>query len=396
MAFIGLDCHKRFIQVATVARPSKSADRSYAIRTDKDAIRSFARSLSPEDSVVLENSGNAHGIAALLKENTKARITISNPMANKVISTSKVKTDKVDALSLANLHAVNYIPDIWQPDFEIAALRRLIAYHQSISRQKVLVKNRIHAVLQRNLVPDADYYDRFCRKARKYLLNVSLPQDEKQQMKEEIALLDCLEKRTGAIMKRIAKRVVNDADVRRLLTITGIGLFNAVTLKSAIGNIQRFDSPKKLVGYFGLGSAIYQSADTCHTGRITKRGNIHARSALVQAAQTVVRYPSPLRAFFRRLYARKGRNKAIIAVAAKMTRIVWFMLKRKEDYRYILPKNTHTKLVRLRYLAYGKSSKSKVAEGKGNGRAEERKCSTGPGHCRTLRQYTTLSSLLCR
>ncbi len=126
-----------------------------------------------------------------------------------------------------------------------------------------------------------------------------------------------------------------------------------------------FPSPKKLVSYFGLGTSIYQSADTCYSGRITKQGNVHARSALVQASQVNVKYPSPLRSFFRLLSAKKGRNKAIIAVASKLTQ--------KEDYRYMNPANTHVKLGRLHFLATGKSQRMEAVRGIGCGAKEEKR-----------------------
>jgi transposase len=352
MKFYGSDCHKRFIEIASVTKPSKRADESYHINTDRTSIRTFARSLSPKDNVVLENTGSAHSIATLLKANTRAKITISNPMQTKMITASKKKTDKVDALALANLMVSDFMPTVWYPTDDIVALRRLVAYYSSIRNQKVLVKNRIYGVLQRNLVPDSPYFNQFNKKGRKYLLNVVLPADEKEQVQEDIGLLEDIENRMDAIKKRIAVRVVDDPIVRRLMTVTGIDIFNAVSLKGAIGNdIGRFPSPKKLVSYFGPGCSISQSADRCYVGRITKRGNIFARCALVQTAQVVVKYPSPLRAFFQRLQAKKGRNKVIIAVTCKLTRIVWHMLTNGEDYRYMSPIQTKTKMLKLNRLA---------------------------------------------
>jgi transposase len=110
-------------------------------------------------------------------------------------------------------------------------------------------------------------------------------------------------------------------------TITGVDLFTATTLHAAIGNdISRFSSPKKLVSYLSF-----------------------------RLPQVIVKYPSPLRvrAFFQRLYAKKGRNKSIIAVASKLTRIIWHMLTNGEDYRYQSYVRTRMKLTRLKFLASG-------------------------------------------
>jgi transposase len=332
MAFFGLDLHKKFIQVASIKAPSKRANKSFTLTTDSDSIKAFARSLSHRDSVCLENTGSAFKVANLIRLDTKARIVVSNPMQTRVITTSKKKTDKVDSLQLANLLASNYLPTVWQPDSETIILRRLIGYYERICYQRTATKNRVHAVLQRNLI----HYtgdDLFSRDGRKFLRSITLPADEAEQVKEELALLYVINERIKTILKRIAVRVVNDADVRRLMTITGVALHTAVALRAAIGNdISRFPSPKKLVSYLGLGCSISQSADRCYIGRITKRGNVFARSALVQTAQVVVKYPSPIRAFFQRLNAEKGRNKSIIAVASKLTRIIWHMLTNKTRY----------------------------------------------------------------
>lgn len=275
--------------------------------------------------------------------------------------------------------ASDYLPVVWQPDPLTIALRRLVAYYSSIVTQRTSAKNRVHAVLQRNLVP-YPLIHLFRTKGRKFLSSVSLPSDEMEQVTEEFSLLDALNARITTIKKRMARLTFKDDTVKRLMTITGVGLITACTLRSAIGNdISRFPSSKKLVSYFGLGCSVSQSADRCYVGRITKRGNIFARSALVQAAQVIVKYPSPLRAFFQRLNAKKGRNKSIIAVASKLTRIIWHMLTNCEDYRYDTPFRTRMKLSSLNFIATGAKRKpgSRVPiKGKSNGRRAEREYRT--------------------
>jgi len=107
-------------------------------------------------------------------------------------------------------------------------------------------------------------------------------------------------------------------------------------------------------------------------GKITKRGNKHVRSALVQSAQVCVKFPSPLRAFFQRLYQKKGRNKSIIAVASKLTRIIWHMLTNGEDYRYENKALTRIKMLKLNSLAGVVSKRAKRITDKGNGAKAER------------------------
>ena len=90
---------------------------------------------------------------------------------------------------------------------------------------------------------------------------------------------------------------------------------------AAIGDIARFDSPQKLVSYFGLNPRVRQSGlGAAHHGRISKVGRSHARAMLVEAAWAAAKAPGPLRAFFIRIRARRGHQVAAVAVARKLDR----------------------------------------------------------------------------
>lgn len=365
MSFIGLDVHKKFINGAVIDSPSEHAKRVFTIPTAKESITRFASSLSPSDSLALESTTHAFPIANLIRRNGNgASVVVSNPMKTKVINESKNKSDSVDALALANLLASGYLPTVWEPDAETGSLRKITSYAQIIGRDRTAVKNRIHSILHRNLVEYSGLSDLFGKKGRKFLASLSLPEDEQIQLAEELDMLDYLDAKFAKIKDRMARASVKDEYIRRLMTIPGIDYFIAFSLKASIGNdISRFKSPKKLVGYFGLCSSVYQSADKRYTGRITKRGRSHARWVLVQAAQAIVKSPSPLKAFFLRIKNKRGRNKAIVAVAAKLTRIIWNMLTKGENYFFAPPLRTKEKLAKLRIIATGERRKSGPKKG---------------------------------
>ena len=367
MSYIGLDVHKSFIEGVVVNVPSRRPLRKFTIGTNKMAISAFARTLNADDKVVLESTVNTAPIVTLLRNNN-AEIHVSNPLQTRLIADSKTKTDSIDALALANLLASGYLPTVDQPDSYIDTLRKVVSYNQELLNNIIKVKNRIHSILHRNLVDYSHILDIFARKNRLFLATLSLQDDERYQLGSELGLLDFLDGQVAGIRKQIAIKCLADKDIMRLITIPGIDYYIAVILKSAIGDINRFDSPKKLVSYFGLSPNIRQSAGKCITGRISKRGRSHARWVIVQASQCIVRYPCPLRAFFERLRVKKHRNKAIIAVASKLTRIIWHMLTKEEDYRYSPPLVTREKLGRLRIMAGGKrmmAGRKAGAESKG-------------------------------
>jgi hypothetical protein len=137
------------------------------------------------------------------------------------------------------------------------------------------------------------------------------------------------------------------------MTIPGIDMVVAVGLMAAIGKIERFETPDKLAAYIGLNPSVRQSGDgPAHHGRITKRGRSNARHLLVEAAWQTVRSPGPLRAFYERVRARRGNHVAAVAVARKMTVIIWHLLTKGQDYDWVRPA-LHAKKIRALELRAG-------------------------------------------
>jgi hypothetical protein len=117
-------------------------------------------------------------------------------------------------------------------------------------------------------------------------------------------------------------------------------------LTAAIGDIQRFESPQKLVSYLGLNPSVRQSGPgPAYHGRITKQGRGHARGMLVEAAWAAARAPGPLRAFFLRVRARRGQHVAAVATARKLAVLIWHLLRKGESYLWARPA-LHAKKVR--------------------------------------------------
>ncbi len=132
--------------------------------------------------------------------------------------------------------------------------------------------------------------------------------------------LDRLGEDLATLDRGIAQAAIEDEPTRRLLTITGVNLTVAAGLMAAIGSIDRFSSPQKLVSYFGLNPRVRQSGlGPAYHGHISKAGRSHARAMLVEAAWAAAKAPGPLRGFFIRIRARRGHPIAALAVARKLT-----------------------------------------------------------------------------
>ena len=149
MRHLGLDVHRDFCEVAICERGrARSAGR---IATTREALELFASSLAPDDRVVLESTGNALAIANILRGHV-ADVVLANPMQVRAISHAKVKNDRVDARTLAELLAADLLPQVWIADEATRVLRRLTSRRTQLVRQRTRTKNEIAAVLVRNLI----------------------------------------------------------------------------------------------------------------------------------------------------------------------------------------------------------------------------------------------------
>jgi transposase len=172
---IGLDVHRDFAQVAIWQAGTVRQAGTFA--TTPEGVREFAAGLGPADEVVLEATGNTWAIATLLASRAGRVVVVSNPAKTRAIAEAKVKTDKVDAAILAQLLAADYLPAVWLPDAETAALRRQVLRRAHIVRQRTRLKNQVHAILARNLVPRCPAADMFGIKGRAWLAAQDLPAD---------------------------------------------------------------------------------------------------------------------------------------------------------------------------------------------------------------------------
>jgi transposase len=290
---IGLDVHRDFCQVAIAdGGRARSAGR---IATLPEMLRLFAQSLAPTDRVVMEATGNALAIARILEPHV-AEVVLAHAKQVRAISHARIKTDKVDAKVLADLLAADLIPAVWIGDERVRMLRRLVSRRRGLVKRRTQIKNEISAAVHRNLKGRNPASDPFGKKGRQWIAAQQLPIDERLTVDGGLRQLDFFGEELAEIDRLIARQVLDDADVRRLLTIPGIDVVTAATLVGAIGDVRRFPTSRHLVGYLGLHPTIRQSGNgLAGHGRLSKEGSAAARHVLVEAAWSAARAPGPLR-----------------------------------------------------------------------------------------------------
>jgi transposase len=331
---IGMDIHRTFAEVvfweAGRLRPAGRVDMT------KAGLEGFGRTLSKQDEVVVEATGNAMAVVRALEPHV-ARVVVANSVQVKAIAHAHVKTDKIDAGVLASLRAANFLPEVWLPDADTERLRRQVARRNQVVRHRTRIKNEVHAILAAHLIPPCPH-DLFAQLGRQWLSRQMLPDDERAAIQRHLRELDRLGEDLNALDQDVAQAVMNDPAVRRLLTITGVNLIVAAGLVAAIGDVHRFVSSEKLVSYVGLNPRVRQSGlGLAQHGRISKQGRSHARALLVEAAWAASKAPGPLRSFFLRVRARRGHQVAAVAVARKLAVLCWHLLTKEVDYQWARP-----------------------------------------------------------
>jgi len=324
--FMGLDVHKQYVMVGAV-----NAAQEVVLPPRKVSLIEFegwaSKHLRPTDEVVLEATTNAWYIYDLL-EPLVAQVVVCHPPQVKLIAAAFVKTDKKDTMILARLLAVGMIPAVWVPPEHVRDLRALISHRQRLISQQTRLKNRLHSLLHRHhLLPPGGQL--FAAVNRPWWLGLSLSSSEKLRLRQDLTLLDQLAPLISEVETELNRLSLADPWVEQtpyLLQLPGIGLITAMTILSAIGQIERFPSAKKLVGYAGLGAKVHSSGQTHRTGGITKQGRKELRHVPIEAAWTAVRYDQHWQAQFDHLAYRIGREKAIVTIARKLLVVIWHVL----------------------------------------------------------------------
>lgn len=200
------------------------------------------------------------------------------------------------------------------------------------------LKNLIQSILHAHLIPPCPHVNLTGISGRKWIADQRLPDDERAAVHRHLAQIDLIEGSVKEVEADIARATLSDPVIRRLMTLPGVDMTVASGVAAAIGDVRRFGDPTKLVGYLGLNPSTRQSGEgPAYHGRITKQGRGQARGMLVEAAWAAARSPGPLRAFFQRVAAKRGKPIAVVATARKLAMIIWHMLTKGEDYIWVRP-----------------------------------------------------------
>lgn len=332
MKFAGIDLHKETITVCVVNQERvRLKERTFRC-ADEERILKFFTELGAYEAVV-EATAAYEWLARLLEE-TASRFVLAHPKKLRVIAESVKKSDKLDARVLAEFLALGMIPEAHRPAPRQRDHRRLIRHRAKIRGRITSVKSRI-----RNLLAEynMDRLVLFTSAGRKYLSQVGLSKEDRFSLDIMIEEINFYEQQMDKIDQRLKgfakKAPLREKEARALLkTIPGVGEVTVDVVLAEAGDMRRFSSAKKLVDYAGLAPGSRSSAGKTRELGITKEGSGLMRWVLVEAAWSAVRHSARWRGVYERLAKRRGKKKAIVAVARHLLCAMHSMLQSGQRY----------------------------------------------------------------
>jgi len=330
--YIGLDVHKHYITVGGMNQEQNVILRPRNVDMDRFK-RWAAENLRDTDEVVLEATTNTWDIYDTVVPLVK-RVVVAHPAEVKQIANARVKTDPQDVLRLVRLLIADLVPEVWVPPAEVRELRALLSYRWRLVKMATAIQNRMHSLLHRhNIQAPEGKVD--TGENREWWEQLKLSELETLRLKQELKSLRMVREHILEVEKELGCLSTSErwsGPATHVMQLPGVGIVVAMTILSAIGDIRRFESPKKLVGYAGLGAGVHDSGQKHREKGITKSGRKELRWALVEASWQAIRSNPRLRAQYDELCQRKHPNQAIVAIARKLLVTLWYLLSRNESY----------------------------------------------------------------
>jgi transposase len=328
--WVGIDLHRRRSFITAIDEQGEVSLRR-RITNDREALLELLG--DPEGThVALEATYGWEWLADLL-EDAGFELHLAHPLRTRAIAAARVKTDAVDAVTLAQLLRAGLLPEAYIAPRELRDVRELLRHRVALVAMRSAIKNRVHAILAKHGVIH-QHADLFGKAGRQFLTAVELREAPRQRLDSLRALLEDFDREIDAPAKDIDRQAKRDERVALLCQIHGIGPYTAMLIIAEIGDVRRFPTARHLCAWAGLTPTVRSSDGKARLGNISRQGSSILRWAVVEAATHVPTRGGPLRQQFERIAKRRGRKVARVAVARQILTLCYYGL-RDGEIRYL-------------------------------------------------------------
>ncbi len=327
--YCGVDFHARQ-QTVAYCDTANGEVHLRELAHEGDDVRGFYSMFTGEVVIGVEASGYSTWFVEMV-ESLGHRVLIGDAAEVRRLAKRRQKHDRRDAgLLLLDLLLKGDFPRVHRPSLESREVLRLLRYRHKLVQIRTRAKNSLQALAFS--AGSAGRSKLLSKEGRERFVRLPMSEAMVRQRDGWLSLVDELSARVKNLDSWLDEQAKRDERVLRLRTHPGIGLLTSLALVHGLEPVTRFDGSRKVAAYVGLEPMEHSSAETRRYGAISKAGSRLLRFLLGEAAQIAVRTDDQLRAFYRRLVARRGKAKAVTAIARKLLVRCFVMLRDGIDY----------------------------------------------------------------
>ncbi len=325
--FAGIDYSKKFSYI-TIGDADGNELHNEPVLNKLPLLEKFFASY-PKLVVAIEACRGYEWLVDWLREEKGYTVHVGNVYAIKQIAHSRCKTDKIDSKILMQLVAKDFLPTTYQPTKKERSYREVVRWRAQLVKSQTQYKLRVHALLDKE---NKGIVRPFEGEGRKQLDEVKLDEQRQVILEDSMEVVEFLEKQIDDQDKIIRKLAKPNPDVHRLKTIPGFDVLTAMIFVAEVGDVTRFRNAEQLSAFTGLVPRVYASGGHTTTGRITKAGPRLLRRMLVQSAWAAIRCNPVLQSRFTSISRRRGKHKAIVAIARMLAEIAYHVYLEKTPF----------------------------------------------------------------
>ncbi len=335
MKYLGMDVHSS-ATVWCLLNERGEEEGHGKVATTKEALREMVESLSREGELLVgqEVGTMSHYVHDAVTA-CGVRILSFNAQHLRMIASSRKKTDRRDAYWIAKALQTGMMPHpVYIPREKERRLRALLSMRDGVMRERHRWLVRARSYLKATGIQGSRGASVGKALAREV---VDHPEGQDPYLVASLELCDRHERLLTLELKDIDAKLRKETqgidEIRRLITIPGVGHLVATVIYAWVGDIKRFRNARVLASYAGLVTSVWQTGETLRSGHITKQGSPALRRMLVQAAQVLMwrchsPEAEPLQAIAMRVYQSRHRNKiAVVALARNILRVSYYVLR---------------------------------------------------------------------
>lgn len=335
--YLGVDYHKAY-SVLCLKDELGQTVRERKINNTRGEVQNFLSGFQNVNAC-LEAGRNWTNMYDILEEET-AQVKLANPLAVKLIASAKIKTDTIDAKVLADLLRTDFLPTAHVPTIKAREARQILRQRMYFVKLSTMTKNRITHIIDK--YPDIKRPTKtslFGKKSISWLKTVSLKENDRMVLDEDLALLKNIQSRIDQSNKFVETLAKENSEIKYLQSIPGFGQFFATLIYYETDGAGRFKDEKRFHSYCGLIPFVRSSGGKTHTGPITNGGNKWLRYAFIEAVWPAIRQDQSLKDYYEKMKQKKGPNPAKVATARRLATIAYKIMTEKRYYRKSVPSN---------------------------------------------------------